>query len=112
MDLDPDTILPPDILDRAVRARDALNEATDRLNEALGRAERALVERYKGKAAAIEYDSKRALMFWRKGARWGLYVVDEHGNSVPLLNASRDTRIETAALLPDLHIQLEEGDGT
>lgn len=93
---------------RALLARDRLTAATEDLNAVLREAEAVLVRRFKGRAAAIEFDDRTALLFWQLGGRWGLFVVDAFGHLQPLLNAPRQRRVEAASLLEDLSIQLLE----
>lgn len=97
---------------RASVQRDQLNAATEDLNAALREAEKALVGRFKGRCAAIEFDDHTALLFWQVKGRWGLFILDDMGHLLPLQNASRQRRQEAASLLADLSIQLMEEDNS
>ena len=84
-----------------------MRDATEDLNDALSEAERVMVHRFKGHAAAIEFDDRFALLFWHFKGRWGLYVLDDTAHLTPLLNAPRQRRVEAASLLLDLAVQLQ-----
>jgi hypothetical protein len=79
-----------------------LGDATDQLNETLWKLEKALSQRFQGRASAVEIDTKRALMFWQINGRWGLYVAGTNGQMNWLTSSSREIRLRAVQVLPDL----------
>ena len=80
------------------------------LNAAVRKAEANFVSRYRGKCASIEFDQEHALVFWRLGKRWGLYVLGPNGAFNPLLNSPKKLRLQAGTLIADLEIQLQVED--
>lgn len=108
----------------AERHAAALAQATDELNQALLRAEAALASLGLGVRAEVEFEGfrdhdgdpigpVRVLAFGKFDKQWRLTYetfyegeLDGPSSSTPLLNASREVRLEAARLLPDLHAAL------
>lgn len=79
-----------------------LGDATDQLNETFWKLEKTLSQRFRGRAAAVEIDAKRALLFWQINGRWGLYVAGTNGQMNWLTSSSREIRLQAVHVLPDL----------
>jgi len=109
-----------DALVRARLAADRLGPATDQVTETIAKIERALEEARFGVSGSIglrseawEMDdetrsSEVQLAFRKEGKRWMLMIDsqnpydDEHWQSTPLVNASRELRVLAVQKLPDL----------
>lgn len=88
-----------------------LGAATDDLRERLDQIGGLLVERFKGRCAAIELNKRWALMFWHVKGVWGLYVV--HGSSGQLqrlTSTPKECRVLAASALEDLWLMLQDED--
>lgn len=93
---------------RAKVVREQLRSSIERLNDGLSLVEEALVDRFAGMCAAVEFDEDHALVFWKVKGAWGLYILGDDGRLQPLPSASLRHRKEAVGLLPDLVIQLQE----
>lgn len=100
-----------DLQEKARRIAESRTNAVERLNASLAIFEQVVVDRFAGKASAIEFDERHALVFWKAFGKWGFYVVGDDARLTPLKNASLGHRIRSAHLLRDLVVQLEEEDG-
>ena len=79
----------------------AVTHNIDRLNEALRDAEDALAELGLGVAASVSL-GEHELHYFKRGARWGLFVRLSHGDEVPILSAAKAIRVAAADRLDDL----------